>query len=60
MFHGSVRLSGTGVEPNDISETGSADKSDRKTPEEMEGDINIPRDRASGVLAVGFRGGVDV
>jgi len=60
MFHGSVRPSGMGVEPNDISETGSVDKLDRKTPEDMGEDINTPRDRASDVLAVDFGGGVDV
>ena len=62
MSHDSVRLSGTGVEPEDISGTGSADRLGRKTPEETGGDINIPRDRASDVLfsVVDFRGGVDV
>jgi len=49
-----------GVEPNDISETGSADKLDRKTPEDMGEDINTPRDRSSDVLAVDLGGGVDV
>ena len=62
MLHGSVRLLGTGVEPKDISGTGSADRLGRKTPEETGGDTNVPRDRVSGVLfsAVDFREGVYV
>jgi len=62
MSHDSVRLSGTSVGPEDISGTGSVDRMGRKTPEEVGGDINVPRDRASDVLfsAVDFKGGVDV
>jgi hypothetical protein len=62
MSHDSVRLSGTGVELEDISGTGSVDRVGRKTPEETGMDINVPRDRASDALlsAVDFGGGVDV
>ena len=62
MFHGSVKVSGMGVEPRDISGTGSGDRLGRQKPEETGRDVDIPLERASDVLfsAVDIREGVDV